>query len=90
MGELEPSWGKTIAIWWLIAWRNVVGSLVIGVVIGAMFGVAAYFAGVPVAMMLLPIRVVAVVAAGIWTAVVIRMALRKKYRGFRIALVALD
>jgi site-specific recombinase len=86
MSEIEPNWRRTTAIWWLINWRNVVGSLVIG----AIFGTSAYLTGRPLATMLLSIRVVAVVAAVLWTAYVVRSALRKKYRGFRIALLPLS
>jgi len=88
--ELEPSWERVIRVWWLIAWRNVAGSIVIGAVIGGIVGLSAFLAGVPIVTLLVPIRIVAVIAAVLWTGFVVRSALRKRYRGFRIAIVELD
>jgi len=30
MHELELSWGRVLSVWWLIAWRGLVGSVLLG------------------------------------------------------------
>jgi len=95
MQELEPPWGRVMSVWWLLAWRSalgfvlfllaviVVASAVLGVIGAAMnlsqdlihkMGYAMGFASVFMGAILSPIFVV-------------RMALKKRYGDFRIALV---
>jgi hypothetical protein len=86
MQELEATWGRVLSVWWLIAWRGFFGGVVLGFLGGFIAGFVcgaighaewARSAGVAASLVLgLP-----------WGVAVIRMALLKKYEGFRIALV---
>jgi hypothetical protein len=88
MQELEPDWGRVLSVWWLIHWRTIVGSFITGAAIGAVLGVVAVFTDwrtTPAAQVS-----IGVVVGIAWTILTTRMALRKKYRGFRIVLLPLD
>jgi hypothetical protein len=86
MQELELTRERVASVWWLIAWRVVVGwtvvlalELVIGA-IGARTGLpfeVAYFFGI----------VVAWVLGLAWSFFVVRMALQKRYKEFHLALI---
>jgi hypothetical protein len=87
MHELELTWGRVLSVWWLVAWRGLVGSLLIGAAIGFVIGLVGFAAGVT----LDAIQLISTVAGGLvgllWAIVVVRMALKKKYGEFRLALV---
>ena len=88
MQELEPDWSRVLSVWWLIHWRTIVGSFVTGAAIGAVLGVVAAFTdwrSAPAVQ--IGIGIVVGVA---WTILTTRMALRKKYRDFRIVLLSHD
>jgi hypothetical protein len=88
MQELEVDWQKVLRIWWLIVWRSTLGAVLIGFVLGFVLGFIGAMLGIPERTM----SVVASVAGALvglgWSLVVVRMALLKRYDGFRIALVA--
>lgn len=95
MQELEITWRRVIAIAWLIMWRGAIGGAVIGAVIGFIIGAIIGFVG---AMMKVPpdqskslVTILAGTAGLVWGlawyCIVVRMALRKKFSGFRVALV---
>lgn len=87
MQEIEPGWEQVLSIWWLLIWRGVLGGFAIGFVIGLIlnFGTAFGFGAV---LGTTGNLLVGVVLGLIWWPFVIRMALRKKYKKFRIALIA--
>jgi tetrahydromethanopterin S-methyltransferase subunit C len=98
--EVEINIRRLLSIWWLIVWRGVVLGFLLGAVVGAVVGA---ITGMIMAMTIHPLdlaqvqqtaratSLVVCVPLGIaWYAVVIRMALRKRYKDFRIALVSLD
>jgi len=86
--ELEPTWVRAFSVGGLIGWRSFAGSLVL-----AFAGAAAEAAlerwtdASPLMTSWLPEALISVLGA-VWFLVVVRMALRKRYRDFRIALVA--
>ncbi|GAA0548543.1 type III secretory pathway component EscS [Rhizomicrobium palustre] len=89
--EIEPGFRQVVAIWWLLVWRGAVGAFVLAFVIGFVLGLAAaitHFTSIE------GVKVYAQIAGGaiglIWSLFVTLMALRKKYRGFRIALIQVD
>ncbi|HEX5472453.1 MAG TPA: hypothetical protein VFW73_11230 [Lacipirellulaceae bacterium] len=96
MKELEITWERIVRIWWLIAWRTVLGSVVISFVLGgiagAVFGFIAARSGVPRQSFVSTARfiglLVGVLTWIVWGIVVVRMAFRKKYGDFRLALIA--
>jgi hypothetical protein len=90
MTELEPTWPRVIAIWWLLAWRGIVGGILIGIIVGIVMGIAAALGGIDRASMRLITSLISAPAGLVWAGIVIRMALKKKFRGFRVALLPPD
>jgi hypothetical protein len=88
MPELEATWGPVLSVWWLIAWRGLVG----GIGIGAIFGLGVGIIGIALSTPQNTSTVAATIGGALlsvfWGIIVVRMALRKRYRGFRIALLA--
>ena len=87
MQELELTSSRVARIWWLLAWRSVVGSFAIGFALGFVFGVLAYFMGLPRETVTLVSGLLGALTGLAWSFVVVGMALRKKYSDFRIVLV---
>ena len=85
--ELELTMGRALSISWLIIWRGIAGGLLIGAVIGAILGAILALAGMDVGQISLVTAPVGVVVGLVWWVFCIRMAMKKKYRDFRIALV---
>lgn len=88
MPELEPTWKRALSIWWLFVWRGIVGAVLLGGVIGAFYGVLAFILGLPENVMTGIGGGVGMVIGVIWSIFVMRMALRKQYRHFRLAVLA--
>jgi hypothetical protein len=88
MQELEATWSRVLSVWWLVHWRAVAGGLATGLALGALLGLAAVFAdwnsGTAVQL------AVGAITSYAWTIIAMRMALRKKYRDFRIVLLPRD
>jgi hypothetical protein len=86
MPELEVTPKRTLSVWWLVIWRACVGAGVLGAIGGLIAGIVAVAAGH---------REWGAIGGGVvgyllsipWSFVVVGMALRKRYRDFRIALV---
>ena len=85
--ELEKTWGRILSIWWLLLWRGLLGGFMVGAAIGFVIGIVGSILGYPQASRLLVIQVIAAPAGLAWGLFVIRMALNKPYRDFRIALL---
>jgi hypothetical protein len=87
MQTLEFDWHHVIKIWWLILWRTVVGGALIGFALGLVVGFTWTFT----THTLLP-QWASLATGGVvylvWGPIVVRMALRKHYQGFRIGLLA--
>lgn len=87
MQEREPTWGRTFPVWWLITWRSFAGSLVLALAAGAgEAGLERWTDASPIMTDWIPEALVSVLGA-VWFLIVVRMALRKRYKEFRIALV---
>jgi hypothetical protein len=87
MQELELTMSRLLSVWWLLIWRGLVGGTVAGAVAGAvagfffglfghleLSGTAGYYAGL--------------VTGAFWGLLVTQMAFKKKYKGFRLAVVS--
>jgi len=88
--ELEVTWVRALTIWWSLIWRGLLLGFLAGFVVGFIVGfVGALLGANPSALQaLFPlVGVVSGVPVGIW---VVRQVLRKKFNGFRIALIAMD
>ena len=89
MQELEITWTRVLSVWWLYVWRGILGGMAIGFVAGAIVGVLASAMGHPEKGASLG-GIVGFIIGIPWALVVLRMALVKKYKSFRIALVPLQ
>ena len=41
MQELDPTWGRVMSVWWLLAWRTMVGAVLLGGAVVFVFGAIA-------------------------------------------------
>jgi len=87
MQELEPTWQRTFIVWWLIVWRGAAGAALSMAFVGAIFGFVAGITGVSMESIGFVIVILAALVGLLWTVVVVRMALRKQFSKFRIALL---
>ena len=92
MQELEVTFGRALCVWWLVAWRSALGafglSFLAGFVFGVVYGLLAAIYSWPRGGSAIGGAILGFVIGGLWSLVVIRMALKKKYSEFRIVLVA--
>jgi integral membrane sensor domain MASE1 len=87
MQELEVTWQRVLSVWWLIVWRAALGGAILGAMIGAVLGFIEGMIGVSTQTITLSSGAAGALANLIWSLFVVRMALRKKYGEFRLALV---
>lgn len=88
--DLELTWIRLLAVWWLITWRTTIlgtlALLVLGLILGFILGAL----GVERATLNLVGQIFGMTIYALTILVTLRMALKKRYGDFRIALVALD
>lgn len=89
MPELELKWRYVIGVWWLIIWRGALGAAVIAGIVGFVIAFIGAFAAAPQKDVIVFNLVVGSAIGIAWMFVVVRMALQRKYRGFRLALLPL-
>jgi hypothetical protein len=87
MQEVELTAHRLLSVWWLVVWRGTLGGILVGVMTGGLAGFAVGLGGYP------ELGAIAGGFAGIalmpfWRLLIVHMGLKKKYRGFRIALVS--
>jgi hypothetical protein len=87
MQELEVTWGRVVSVWWLLAWRGLLGSLLIGTAVGFVIGLAGFAAGISLEAVNVLSTAAGAAVGLLWAMVVARMALKKQYREFRLALI---
>jgi len=89
MREIQPGWNEILRITWLMIWRAVLGGFALGFVLGLIVNLAAaYGFG---AMMGPQVNLaIGLAVALIWWPQVVRMMLKKRFQGFRVALIATD
>jgi ribose/xylose/arabinose/galactoside ABC-type transport system permease subunit len=87
MQELEPTWPRVLSVWWLISWRGMVGAVLLGAAVGFVLGFVVALLHLPEEIITVGGGVMGGIIGLVWVVVVIRMALRKKYGDFRIALL---
>jgi len=86
MQDVELGWDKVLRIAWLLTWRGLLGGLVIGFLLG-------YVIDLSLGLILGQVldrtvgAVMKLVVLLVWWPFVVRMALKKRYRDFRIALI---
>ena len=86
MQDVDSGWDKVLRIAWLLTWRGLFGGLAIGFLLGYMvdLGLGLGWGKVldPSANAMMKLVVLLV-----WWPFVVRMALKKRYRDFRIVLI---
>jgi hypothetical protein len=87
MQELDPTFSQALRIWWLIMWRGLLGASLIGAASGFVLGVVGLLAAIPAPTISLAGGVLGACIGIGWMIVVVRMALRKRYGSFRLALI---
>ena len=88
MQELEITWERIMRMWWLIAWRGLLGGWILAVVLAFLVGEAGGWLGVDFPTTAAVATVLSWLAGLAWGFFVVKMALKKNYEGFRLALVA--
>ncbi len=79
MHELESTWGRAIAVWWLMFWRGTVGAFLLGLVAGFIIGLTGTLLGRFLNLQLAPATAwlsggVGAIAGVFWFMFVVRMA----------------
>jgi uncharacterized MnhB-related membrane protein len=87
MQELEANWPRVFAVWWLVVWRTLLGGLVLGFGAGFLIGLVGALLGAPSDALTALSAIVGWLLSLAWGVVVVRMALRKQYGEFRLALI---
>ena len=90
MQELEPTWKHALSVWWLIAWRGFIGFLLLAIAVVVLVDSLATLIGGESETLSVIGAIGVWVLSIIWGLVVVRMALRKRYRDFRVALNVAD
>jgi len=88
MQELEITWERVMHVWWLLVWRGLLGGWIFAVALAFLIGEAGGRLGFDfptTAAVATPLSWLAGLA---WGLVVVKMALKKNYQEFRLALVA--
>ena len=88
--DLEPTWTRVLAVWWLIAWRTAILGTIALLVLGLILGFVLGALGVERATLNLVGQIFGMAIYALTILVTLRMALKKRYGSFRIALVAVD
>ena len=87
MQELEPTWQRALSVWWLILWRGTVGSVLLSIAIIALVDALAALIGIESKALNMIGALVVWLGSIVWGVVVVRMALQKRYRDFRLTLI---
>lgn len=95
MAEADATWREALSVYWLLLWRGLVGGAIIGFVGGfiggAILGVAGAFLHWDSAFSTQLSRLWGIswgsVAMIVWSIYLVRVALRKKFKMFRVAIV---
>ncbi|MEQ8391993.1 MAG: hypothetical protein RIB30_13470 [Thalassospira sp.] len=94
MQELEITDGRIVRIWWLLTWRTFAGAMIGGIVIGFaasfVIGIINETAGRTILERGFIVSLLEMFWMFIWQFFVIKMMLRKRYNGFRLAIIADD
>ncbi len=86
--EIGADWSHALSVWWLLIWRGLVGVILALFAVGIVVGIVQVIIGISHDSVGTPGGIAGLflgLAVGVF---VVRMALRKKYNSFRIALIA--
>lgn len=88
MQELKMTWERVARVWWLIAWRGLLGGWILAVVLAFLIGEAGGHLGFDFSTVAAIATTLSSLAGLTWGLLVVKMALKKNYSDFRLALVA--
>jgi hypothetical protein len=88
MQELEMTWERVMRVWWLIAWRGLLGGWILAVALAFLIGEAGGRLGLDFSTTAAIATALSWLAGLAWGLFVVKMALKKNYEKFRLALVA--
>lgn len=87
MREVELTAQRLLSVWWLAIWRGGVGGVLLGAVAGGIAGFVIGYMGHP-EFSAIAGGYASLAVAPFWGVLVLLMTFRKKYKDFRIALIA--
>ncbi len=85
--ELEPTFKRTLSVWWLLAWRGTLVGALMGGALGFVIGLMWFALSWSPAHLQTVTAILGGIVGLVWGFIVLRMAFRKQYNGFRIALI---
>ncbi len=88
--NLELTWTRVLAVWWLIIWRTAILGTVALLVLGFILGFVLGALGLERATLNLVGQIFGMAVYALTILVTLRMALKKRYDDFRIGLVAVE
>jgi hypothetical protein len=87
MQELEVNWERAMRVWWLIAWRGLLGGWILAVALAFVLGEIGGRLDLDFPTVALVATALSWLAGLAWGLLVVKMALKKNYKNFRLALV---
>jgi hypothetical protein len=88
MQEVEMTSERVMRVWWLLAWRGLLGGWIIAITLAFLLGAVGGELGLDFPVTATIATVLSSLAGLTWGFFVVKMALEKKYKDFRLALVA--
>ncbi len=88
--NLELTWTRVLAVWWLIIWRTAILGTVALLVLGFILGFVLGALGLERATLNLVGQIFGMAVYALTILVTLRMALKRRYGDFRIGLVAVE
>lgn len=88
MTELPVTWNRTFKVWWLLLWRSLTLSVLGGGLFGAFVGVIGGLMGMPQDFITAFAQATGFIVGNVVFLLVIRTAFWKRFKGFRLAMVA--
>ena len=87
MQELAITWDRVMRVWWLLVWRGLLGGWILAVALAFLIGEAGGRLGFDFPTVAAVATALSWLAGLAWCLVVVKMALKKNYQEFRLALV---
>ncbi len=89
LAEVELTQRRLLSVYWLFIWRGMLGGAVFGAIIGFVIGLVIGFMHGDLGSASLLIAAAGFIVGIVWSVLVLRMALTKRCKDFRIAIVGL-
>lgn len=83
-GAPAMTWQQVFRVWWLLAWRGLLGLIVIGGAVGYVVGLALNSIGASQDVVKVISTLIGLAVYLFWGLVIVRMAINKTYRDFKL------